>query len=433
MNLQNAFQKFNQTQKAFGPWGSVRQNGFNYFAKHGLPNKLDEAWKYTSLKSLPETLLEPQDYKALKVPKHLKKDLKAYLNPEFFHLVFLNGALVTDLSDLKDLKKIKVVGLEEIEQTSVFQSIKRARKQVGSVRQDSMEALNSAFAHSGVVIEVPADTSLGKPLQVLYFQDSNKATYPKTLVKLGRGSNLSLVESFVGSEQKSVTNSVSEFMVQENAKLTYLRVQEEGLETTHVGCSRFFLDKNANLESLTYATGAALNRHNLDVYLLGEYASAQVNGLTLGFGKQHHDNHTLIDHVVGNCTTTQLYKSILDGESRAVFNGKVSIRPDAQKASSEQLNQNLLLTSKAEADSKPELTIYADDVKATHGSTVGQLNAEELFYFLSRAIPREKAVEMLSLGFVNELIDRVSDKKIHTWLHERLLKAYQKLKASEAL
>lgn len=428
MSLQNVFQKFNQTQKAFGPWALVRQNGFSYFEKHGLPTKLDEAWKYTSLKRLPEALLEPQDFSSLKVSKDLQKALRPYLNPEFFHLVFFNGALVNDLSDLKALKKIKIVGLEEIEQTSVFKTIRRARKQLGSVRQDAMEALNSAFAHSGVVIEVPAQTALEKPLQILYYQDSDKATYPKTLVKVGKAAKLTLVESFVGSVQKSVTDAVTEVVIEESGKLEYIRVQEESFQATHVGCTRVFLNKYSTLEALSYATGASLYRHNLDVYCMGEQATALVNGLTLGFGSQHHDNHTLIDHVVGNCTTRQLYKSILDGESRAVFNGKVHIRQDAQKAASDQLNQNLLLSSKAEADSKPELGIYADDVKATHGSTVGQLDAEELFYFLSRAIPREKAVEMLSLGFVNELIDRVSDKSVRNWLHERLLAAYQRMK-----
>lgn len=428
MNLQNTFQKFNQTQKAHGPWGTIRQNGYRYFEQHGLPTKQDEAWKYTSLKNLGEDLLQPQDFSQISVPKGFEKDLEAYLNPSFFHLVFLNGALVENVSDLSELKELKVFGLEEVAQTFVLSSIRKARKQVGKLRQDAMEALNSAFAHSGVVIEVPPNKSLKKPLQILFYQTSEKATYPKTLVKVGRGSKLVLIESFVGGSQKSLTNAVSELVVESSAKLEYTRVQEEGAATTHIGCTRVFLEKEASFESLSYATGAALSRHNYDVYLLGPQAFAQVNGLTLGNGKQHHDNHTNIDHVVGSCVTTQLYKSILDDESRAVFNGRVAIRKDSQKASSEQLNNNLILSSKAEADSKPELDIYADDVKASHGSTVGQLNPEELFYFLSRAIPREKAVEMLALGFVNDLIDRISNPEVRGWLATRLLRSYQKVK-----
>ncbi|MGZ5279952.1 MAG: Fe-S cluster assembly protein SufD, partial [Pseudobdellovibrionaceae bacterium] len=410
------------------PWLSIRQNGFRYFEAMGLPSKSDEAWHYTSLKSLPPELLLPQDQQKVSVPANLKENIKTYLNSNFHNLVFVNGVLVEALSDLKHLKKIKVVDLEKVEQTSTFKSIRAARKMVKTLRQDSMEALNSAFAQSGIVIEIPKETVLEKPLQVLYVQNSELATYPKTLVKVGSRSKLSLIETYVGGDQKSLTSTVTEVIIEASAKLEYTRVQAEGTNTTHVGCTRIFLKEQAALEALTYATGAALNRHNMDVYCMGRESSAQVNGLTLGAGEQHHDNHTLIDHVVGHCTTTQLYKSVLDGKSRAIFTGRVQIRENAQKASSDQLNKNLLLTSTAEADSKPELGIYADDVKATHGSTVGQLNADELFYFMSRAIPRDKAVEMLSLGFVHDLIDRVSNENIRTWLSDHLIQSYRIMK-----
>jgi Fe-S cluster assembly protein SufD len=430
MSLQSAFQKFNQTQKASSPWASIRQNGFRYFEKKGLPSKLEEAWHYTSLKNLPTDLLLPQ-FSNVGSQQNIKTGYKTYFNSQFYNLVFLNGNLIAEFSDLKSLKGFKVVGLDQIQKTTVLKSVRAARKQVGSLRQDSMEALNSAFAGSGIVIEVPAETSLLKPLQVLYIQTSNQASYPKTLVKVGAYSKLALIETYTGGSQKSLTSAVSEIVLDQTSKLEYTRVQSEGSQVTHVGRTRIFLGQQSSLEALSYSTGAALNRHNFEVYCLGEESSAQVNGLTLGSGEQHHDNQTLIDHVVGNCVTSQLYKSILDGKSRAIFGGRVQIREQAQKASSEQLNKNLLLTSQAEADSKPELGIYADDVKATHGSTVGQLSAEELFYFMSRAIPRDKAVEMLSLGFVNDLIDRVSNESIRHWLSAHLAQSYQQMKGAE--
>jgi Fe-S cluster assembly protein SufD len=428
MSLQNTFQKFNQTQKANGPWSAIRQNGFRFFEQHGLPSKKDEAWKYTSLKSLNESLLVPEVSAKINLSRETQELVKSHLSPEFLHLVMVNGILIESLSDMKALQKLKVCALHEINKTSVFKSIKKRRNLAGPVRQDSMEALNSAFAGNGMAIEVPERTSLGKPLQVLFFQNSECGVHPKILIKVGAGSKLVLVETYVGGSQRSLTNTTTEIVIETSARLEYTRVQEEGLQTTHVGRTRVFLERDSSLEALSYMTGAALARHNFDVYCLEEGAFAQVNGLTLTSGSQHHDNHTLIDHVAGNCQTSQLYKSILDDESRAVFNGLVHIRQNAQKASSEQLNNNLILSSKAEADSKPELQIYADDVKATHGSTVGQLNPEELFYFLSRAIPREKAVEMLSLGFVNDLIDRVSSPEVREWLQARLLKAYQKVR-----
>jgi Fe-S cluster assembly protein SufD len=428
MSLQSAFEKFNRSAKAQGPWAGIRQNGFRYFEAKGLPSKLDEAWHYTSLKNLPQDLLLPQEMKKVSAPKDLKSDLKTYLNPDFHNLVFLNGQLVEELSDLKALSKIQVVGLNQVAQTSTFRAIRKARKLIQPLRQDAMEALNSAFAQSGIVIEIPKEFYLAKPVQVLYVQNSERAAYPKTLVKVGVRSKLSLIETYIGGDQKSLTSAVTEIVVEPSAKLEYSRIQSEGSQTTHVGCSRIFLKKQASMEALTYATGAALNRHNMDVYCMGFESSAQINGLTLGAAEQHHDNHTLIDHVVGHCTTTQLYKSVLDGKSRAVFTGRVQIRENAQKASSEQLNKNLLLSSNAEADSKPELGIYADDVKATHGSTVGQLNSDELFYFMSRAIPADKAVEMLSLGFVHDLIDRVSNEQIREWLSQHLTQSYRQMK-----
>ncbi len=428
MSLQNAFQKFNQTVKAKAPWDTIRMNGFRYFESKGLPTKSDEAWHYTSLKSLPSEMLLPTSASKASAPAALKKEL----NASFYKIVFFNGQLVESLSDLSALKKVKVVTLDQVEKTSTLKSIRAARKDVQTLRQDSMEALNSAFAQSGIVIEIPAETVLSKPLQVLYVNDQKTASYPKTLVKVGARAKLSLIETYQAGDQKSLTSAVTEIVVEDSAKLEYVRVQAEGSSATHVGRTRLFLRQHANAETLSYSVGAALSRHNLEVYCLGTEASAQIKGLTLGSGEQHHDNSTLIDHVVGHCTTTQLYKSILDGKSKAIFVGRVQIREQAQKASSEQLNQNLLLTSQAEADSKPELGIFADDVKATHGSTVGQLNPDELFYFMSRAIPRDKAVEMLSLGFVNELIDRVSNEEIRHWLSEHLAASYRQMKGAKA-
>lgn len=431
MNLQSVFEKIGQSQGAHSPWKAFRQNGFRYFELHGLPTKKDENWKYTSLRQLTEESLAPAVPPQVIRADELKLELGVYLNPDFYQLVLINGALAPELSDLKDLSKIKIVSLDLIGTTTILESIQKARKQIPDLRQDAMEALNSAFFQTGIGIEIPAETSLGRPLQILNYSDSAEATYPKILIQVGKGASVSLVETYVSGNLKSLTNSVMEAVIEESAKLECIRVQAEGSEKIHIGCSRFLLQENSSLESLSYSTGGKVFRHNLDVYCLGPSATAQVNGLTLSAKDQHHDNHTTIDHVVGNCTTTQLYKSILDDDSRAVFNGSVVIRKNAQKASSEQLNKNLLLSSKAEADSKPQLDVFADDVKATHGSTVGQLNPEELFYFLSRAIPKDKALEMLSLGFVKELIDRVSTESVRRWLSTHLKESYQAMKGNQ--
>ncbi|RYZ67219.1 MAG: SufD family Fe-S cluster assembly protein, partial [Proteobacteria bacterium] len=220
----------------------------------------------------------------------------------------------------------------------------------------------------------------------------------------------------------------TEVKVGESAKLAYVRVQGESHEAVNVGRTNFELCKFSQLHSLAFSTGAQLSRHNLVVNLTATDASAIVDGLYVVRGEQHVDNTTVIDHIVGACTTSQHYKGILADTSRAVFNGKVAIQPNAQKANSEQLNNNLLLSRYAEADSKPQLAIYADDVKAAHGSTVGQLNREELFYLESRAIPPSVAIPMMSFGYVSELIYKLEDEFLQSWLNQELREAFSGLK-----
>ncbi len=405
-----------------------KKQASDYFEQHGLPSKADEAWHYTSLKHLPETALEAESASSHISDATLNTLLSKEKNPDFYNLVIINGILNESLSDFPMAVGLQVYAVENPLANEIQQAVFQVQQKIGNLATDSMESLNKARNSQTLVIEVFRDHAPLKPLQLIRYSSSEKSVYSQTLIRLNFGSRLSVVETFIGDALKSLTNSSADVLVESSATLEFVRVQSESRESTHVGRTRFYLQAQANLEALSYATGARLSRHTLEVFCLGEQATAKINGMTLGTGKQHFDNHTLIDHVAGACITSQLYKSILDGESRAVFNGRVSIRLGSQKAFSEQLNHNLLLSSQAEADSKPELGIYADDVKATHGSTVGQLDAEELFYFLSRAIPREKAIEMMSLGFVNELIDRISHEAIRDWLQIRLLKAYQAMK-----
>ncbi len=418
--LENLFQqKFAQVSGALGK--NSRRQGWNYFLSKGLPNKKQEAWKYTSLKSLSQQDLLPSLQKT--TLKGLQKTFKELSNSDFHQILVSDGEIFMKPSDVKALKeKVKI----SFSDKASAQFLKNSRQQTQVLRQDSLEGLNSAFSKA-LVISVKEKTTLEKPLQVLFYSRQAKAQYPRLNIHLKKQSELKLIETYLSDGQKHFTDAVSEISLDEQASLQYLRVQSENKKTTHFGCSRIYLKAQANLESLVYSTGSLVSRHNLDVHCLGEGANAIVNGLTLGNADQHFDNSTRIDHVVGHCTTNQLYKSLLAGKSKAVFRGQVEIRPQAQKAFSEQLNKNLLLSKEAEADSIPQLNIYADDVKATHGSTVGQMSEEEIFYLLSRAIDRDKAVEMLSLGFVKDLVDRVSNAETRTWLEKNLETSYREL------
>lgn len=442
MSLIDSTASLPKNLKVLPAWKKIRDNGAQYFTARGLPSRNDEDWKYTSVTSLKEakfSLLATAE----KLSKDLSVEAKAWLDKNFDQIVFVDGILNKQLSTYKNSQALEVSELGEAmtskEKSKFLAQFKLARKKVGKIRQDSFEALNAAHAFSGVVIKAKKNQSAGKPVQILFLQtQAGRAAYPKIYVVSEMGSNLTLLETYAGvaskvnAPEKSFTNSVTEILVEPNARLEYVRVQSEALSDVNVGTTRVYLKEFSHLQSLSYTTGAQLSRHNLDVYCLGPQATAHLNGLYLVSGSQHTDHHTLIDHAVGECQTTQAYKGILDQTSRAVFNGKVVIRQDSQKASSEQINQNLLLSTGAEVDSKPELEIYADDVKATHGSTVGQLNAEELFYLLSRAIRRDLAIEMLSLGFVTDIVEKVDHLKVREFLREHLRRAYFRNKKEKA-
>ena len=396
----------------------AREQAHQIFLKQGIPSKKEEAWKYTSLKKL--TVLDLVPSVASKNDQNLMNE---HRHSKFHQIFVVNGQLFARASDKKKLAGALQISRKYKTLNKIF---RQARKESGKIRQESLEALN--FYHSQPLnIFVKPGSHLKKPLQIVFLSNSSGAQYPRIQLVVGKNAKMDLIETYVSSDKKHFTDAVTEIVLEASSQLKYLRVQTENKQTIHFGCTRVFLKENSNLESLTYATGAEISRHNLDIHCLGAAAKASVNGLTLGGGEQHFDNSTLIDHVVGNCITEQLYKSLLAGKSKAVFRGQVEIRPGAQKAFSDQLNKNLLISKEAEADSIPQLNIYADDVKATHGSTVGQISEEEIFYLLSRAIDRDKAIELLSLGFVKDLVDRVSDLDTRHWLLKNLEASYRGL------
>lgn len=432
MSLLQNFSQFNNQNKVAGEWSRVRNNARKFFDKHGLPTRKDEDWKYTSVKTLSEQQYSVKTEK-IALNQAQKETLKKYLNPEFTNIVFINGVMSEEYSELKQLSKsLEWSALSDVLKGKSFKNListfKAERENVGGIRQDVFEALSSAYAWQGLVIEVKKEVAISKPVHLVYMSVGNKvASYPKNFVIVGERSKFSLIETYIGDGEAQFLSQSTEVILKSSSKLEYLRVQETALTNSNVGVTRFFQHESSNLESLAYATGGQLSRHNLEVYICGSNSFSRVQGLTMASGKQHFDSHTLIDHVVGGSQASQFYKSILNDQSKSVFDGKVLIRQNAQKAYSEQLAKSLLLSSEAEADSKPNLEIYADDVKATHGSTVGQLNEEEIFYLLSRAISRDQAIEMLSLGFVTDVVYQVTDTNIQQWLLGLLKSAYKRL------
>ncbi len=415
MNLLSTYDRFSQAEPAKGALASFRQAGYDYALNMGLPTKKDEDWHYTSVKVLAEKTFEPSALNASQPSAETLVEIQKCLSADFVNLIFFNGVL------LKSLSAELPAGLTL-----------RDLPEYPSQFDDAFDALNGAYLTKPFVVNVQKETSVDKPVNFIFFTSAEGAApvmvHPRLFVDVGARSSVKFIESYYGQKNAAYfLNSVMDLRIGESANVTYVRLQAEGEQAINLGRTRIHLAKNANLESMAFATGASLARHSLDLTLDGEGSTSQVLGVYAVRGSQHVDNTTLIDHKIGGCDTNQLYKGILDDESKAAFCGKVLIQRDAQKANSAQLNNNLLLSGKAEADSKPMLEIYADDVKAAHGSTVGQLNKEELFYLLSRAISRDKAIEMLSYGFLSEVIYKLSDKKIQSWLSQHLDQTFKKL------
>ncbi|MBO9667663.1 MAG: Fe-S cluster assembly protein SufD [Bdellovibrio sp.] len=418
MNLLSTYEKFSQAHPAQGALASFRQAGYDYALAKGLPTRKDEEWHYTSVKPLSETEFAPSALNVLAPSHDTMVAIQKLLNPAFTNIVFFNGVLNKTLS--QELPAGITV---------------RELSEYPTHFDDTFDALNGAYSEKPFVLSLAKETSVEKPVNFVFFTSNegaqNLMVSPRIRFEVGARSSVKILESHYGSAGAAYfANTVFDLHVGDSAKVIYTRVQAESLSAINIGRTRITLEKHANLESLAFATGASLSRHTLDVVLKGMGSSSEVLGIYAVQGKQHVDNTTLIDHTVGECRTNQLYKGILDGQSRSAFCGKVLIEKDAQKADSAQLNNNLILSDKAEADSKPSIAVYADDVKAGHGSTVGQLNREELFYLLSRAIPKDKAIAMLSYGFLSEVIYKISDDAIQAWLTRHLDEAFSRLHLS---
>jgi Fe-S cluster assembly protein SufD len=266
-------------------------------------------------------------------------------------------------------------------------------------------ALNTAFLDRVAVVHVPAGTVLDQPIEITYEASPETAVHPRTLILVGANAQCSIVETYKGTG-RYFTNAVTEIVTGENAVVDHYKVQRESPEAFHIAAMQVQLGRSANFSSHSIALGGALVRNDAGV-VLSEGTEATLNGLYVVNGTQHIDNHTVIDHAKPHGTSHELYKGILDGKANAVFNGRILVRKDAQKTDSKQTNKNLVLSDEAVINTKPELQILADDVRCTHGATIGQLDSESSFYLQSRGIGREEARGILTYAFAQDILDRV--------------------------
>jgi Fe-S cluster assembly protein SufD len=346
----------------------LRERSFVHFEQNGFPAMKTEDWKYTNVAPI-------------------AKETWNIASPR------------TDLSSIDD----KFGGLA-----------KRFR-----FDRNGFAALNLAFAEF-VTITIPKETKVEEPIEISFTADENTAIFPHVLIIAGAGSKATIVETYA-SPGKSFTNAAVQIVVEDNANLTHYRVQKESAEAFNVGTTEVGLGRGSRYDSTNINIGGALSRHDIDLKFTQEGGEAFVDGLYMLNGTQHADTHSIIDHLVPNCTSHQNYKGVLNDKSRAVFNGKVFVRENAHGTDAQQSNKNLLLSNEARVDTKPQLEIFNDDVKCSHGATVGQLEEEELFYLLTRGLPENLARNLLTYGFAEEIIRKIGIESIKSDLDASVL------------
>jgi Fe-S cluster assembly protein SufD len=285
--------------------------------------------------------------------------------------------------------------------------------------RNGFTALNLAFADVAT-LRITKDTVIDKPIEFSFATEDGKASFPHLLVIAEAGSKATIVENY-GSASGGFTNAAVQIIVEHDANLTHYRVQRESPATFHYGVTEVSMHRGAVYNSTNINLGGALSRHDIDLKFTEEGGEAWVDGLYMLNGSQHHDTHSIIDHTVPNCTSHQNYRGVLNDKSRAVFNGKVFVRENAHGTDAQQQNKNLLLSNDARVDTKPQLEIFNDDVKCSHGATVGQLEEEELFYLLTRGLPESLARNLLTYGFAEEIINKIGVESIKSELDRSVL------------
>ncbi len=391
---------------------ATRRTAMDRFTRTGFPSARDEEWRFTPVASIAQgTWRLPSGVPAAVSRTEIARFV--FGHAEWTTLVFVNGALSESLSSIGPLPDgVRVGSLAEALRDDEGLLEKHLSRHA-PVEGSPFTALNTAFVREGGVVHVKAGVDLTRPVHLIFLTTAEAAgtvIHPRNLIVVERGARASVIESFVtlAAGHSYWSNGVTEVAVAEGSWLEHTRIQRESERAHHIGLTHVDQQRDSHYRSFTLAMGGALARHNLHVRLNGENVETLMYGLYLTRGEQVVDNHTAIYHDHPNCRSWEVYKGVLDDRSRAVFNGKVFVQPEAQKTDAKQTNRNLLRSDHARVDTKPQLEIFADDVKCTHGATVGRLDDVARFYARSRGIPADAAERLLTYAFAAEVIEEVA-------------------------
>ena len=391
---------------------SLQMNAFDEFNKYGLPDKNWEDWKYSDFSFLNNSTFSFGLRKNISV---LPYALSKFNSPN--QIVFFNGYYQEDLSSVGNQLSINTIDETYKKNPELIEKIISANK-------NPFHNINSAMMNTGLTINIHNDEIINEPIHIINFTsdiDEPIMNHPLFIMNIGDGSKVSIIEHYYGSTNIEYwVNTVTKIRLHNNSLLNHIRIQEDGNNSYHVADTEYILEKDAELKGFHYASGANSYRQNINVNLNDIGSSSSINGLCLSNHKQKHDHFITINHLKEKCTSNQLFKYILSDAALGIFNGKVIVKKDAQQTNANQTTRNLLLNDKAAAHSNPQLEIYADDVKCSHGSTTGQLDNNAIFYMRSRGIDFKSAQLLLINGFAKEILELISENKVNEYVNDQI-------------
>ena len=398
---------------AVGPkWlAPLRKAGLASFADQGFPTLHDEDWRFTNVSPVAKLNFHPASPVTANGAESKVVDSSIFAGLGGHRLVFVNGYFCAKLSSVKDLPQgVRIENLA----SALAQDSSVIEKHLGKYAQtakNTFAALNQAFFSDGAFISVPQGVEVTEPVQLLYISSAKQpgeAILPRNLVIAGANSKLTVVESYLSTGNTPyLTNAVTEILAGDNARVEHVKLQDEMDAAYHIATIAGEFGRTSNVTVHSFALGAKLSRNNIRAKLAGEGLECILNGLYLTHDEQLADHHMIVEHAQPHCASHEYFNGILDDKSKGVFHGRIYVHPVAQKTDAKQTNKNLLLSDNASADTKPQLEIYADDVKCTHGATIGQLNPESIFYLRSRGMSKDTARRILIHAFAGEIIERI--------------------------
>ena len=403
----------------------LRKKSFKSFINSGLPTKKWENWQFTNFSNIEnQNFRLPRSKNITKIPDILPGRI-----PNTYLALIINGFYQSKLSDLPD--DIKISSDDDcFKLNSEYYSIENMHKDWGG-SLNPFHMLNTSMTNSGMTIHLKKNTIISKPIQIICLTDSNTSkimNHPRFIYDIGDNSEITLIEHYISSNSTDYfNNTVTSVKLGENSFLNHIRIQEEANDSHHVANTLYKLGQKSTLIANSASFGSSLYRHNINLKFCGNNANANYSALSLTEKGQHHDQNIIVEHMTDSCQSDQLFKYILSDDSSGVFNGKVIVEDHTKQTNASQSNKNLVLSPTALMNANPQLEIYAEDVKCSHGSTTGQIDSEALFYLKSRGLSHQKSMELIMGGFISDVIEFIKNEDIAKYLNELASQQLEKI------